>query len=171
MTCSGAVLPLLETSYLGLGEMPCCWIQQALDRESSAVRNNPYEGDLQKVLSDEGKHNGLFWKSAEGQPQSPIGPLIADAAQEGYKKQNSSVPFHGYIYRVLKSQGEGRTGRGDGLHDKRKADPWIRIRCLSRTVPEFWCDDLYRGSRRAGLSKGPGIAYRESRSRNDRLQP
>src|SRR5262249_12790408 len=30
----------------------------------------------QKLLSDEGKHNGLYWKSAEGEPRSPMGPLI-----------------------------------------------------------------------------------------------
>src|SRR5271156_2935503 len=32
----------------------------------------------QKIYSDEGQHNGLYWK-ASGEPQSPIGPLVAAA--------------------------------------------------------------------------------------------
>ena len=57
----------------------------------------------QKVLSDPGKQNGLFWKVAEGEPESPVGPLIAYAAGEGYKEKGE--PFHGYFFRVLTSQG------------------------------------------------------------------
>src|SRR5215470_17433265 len=64
----------------------------------------------QKVLSDEGKHNGLYWKTAPGEPTSPIGPLIAKATREGYEKGTKSVPFHGYYYRVLTSQGKVAPG-------------------------------------------------------------
>jgi DUF2950 family protein len=61
-------------------------------------------------LSDEGRHNGLYWKSGEGEPASPIGPLIAQAAQEGYRRKEGPVPFHGYIYRLLQSQGKNAPG-------------------------------------------------------------
>lgn len=64
----------------------------------------------QKILSDEGKHNGLYWKSAEGEPASPIGPLIAQATREGYERKQNSIPFHGYYYRVLMSQGKDAPG-------------------------------------------------------------
>lgn len=63
-----------------------------------------------KILSDEGKHNGLYWKSAEGEPASPIGPLIAQATREGYERKGNPVPFHGYYYRVLMSQGKDAPG-------------------------------------------------------------
>ena len=33
----------------------------------------------QKLLSDEGRQNGLYWAAAPGAPPSPIGPLIATA--------------------------------------------------------------------------------------------
>ena len=62
----------------------------------------------QKVLSDPGKQNGLFWKVAEGEPESPVGPLIAYAAGEGYKEKGE--PFHGYFFRVLTSQGAKAPG-------------------------------------------------------------
>jgi hypothetical protein len=65
----------------------------------------------QKVLSDNGMHNGLYWKTAEGEPSSPIGPLIASATEEGYvKKEAGPTPFHGYIYRVLHRQGKNAPG-------------------------------------------------------------
>src|SRR5713101_1880317 len=66
----------------------------------------------QKILSDTGKSNGLYWKTAEGQPESPIGPLIASASAEGYKSDagGNPVPFHGYYYEVLKRQGKNAPG-------------------------------------------------------------
>ena len=57
----------------------------------------------QKLISDPGKHNGLYWKAAEGEPDSPIGPLIAYANGEGYKDKDAA--FHGYLFSVLTSQG------------------------------------------------------------------
>jgi Protein of unknown function (DUF2950) len=65
----------------------------------------------QKFISDEGKRNGLYWKTADGEPESPIGPLVAYAAGEGYdKSQEPPNPFHGYFYRVLSGQGASAPG-------------------------------------------------------------
>jgi hypothetical protein len=65
----------------------------------------------QKFISDEGKQNGLYWKPAdENQPESPLGPLAAHAAAEGYGNAQAPQPFHGYIYRILTKQGERAHG-------------------------------------------------------------
>jgi hypothetical protein len=65
----------------------------------------------QKFISDEGKQNGLYWKVAEGQPESPIGPLVAYAASEGYGgKHDTPQPFHGYYFRILTGQGAKAIG-------------------------------------------------------------
>ncbi len=66
----------------------------------------------QRILSEEGQHNGLYWSAAAGEPESPIGPLIAKAVAEGYKKGQGGqpVPFHGYMYRVLTRQGKHAPG-------------------------------------------------------------
>lgn len=59
----------------------------------------------QKFISDPGKHDGLYWQSAEGQPPSPLGPLAAQAASEGYTAHTGAhIPFHGYYFRMLKGQ-------------------------------------------------------------------
>ena len=72
----------------------------------------PHDGDsvrqyAQKFFSDPGKHNGLYWDAASGEPESPIGPLVAMAESEGYSKdaaQQQAQPFDGYYFRILKGQ-------------------------------------------------------------------
>ena len=60
-------------------------------------------------VSSEGKQDGLYWKAAEGEPESPIGPLAAHAAAEGYTNEPPE-PFHGYIFRILTEQGSDVKG-------------------------------------------------------------
>jgi hypothetical protein len=68
-----------------------------------------------KFLSDAGKQNGLYWKTAGDQPKSPIGPLLVSASNEGYQMhQGEPSPFHGYYYRILTKQGPAAKG---GAHD------------------------------------------------------
>jgi hypothetical protein len=66
----------------------------------------------QKILSDPNAKNGLYWPTSATEPESPIGPLIADATEEGYKRDRGGrpAPFHGYYYRVLTSQGADAPG-------------------------------------------------------------
>jgi hypothetical protein len=65
----------------------------------------------QKIQSDAGKRNGLYWPVAAGEEESPIGPMIADATAGGYKiGAGSPVPFHGYYYKILTRQGKNALG-------------------------------------------------------------
>ena len=67
----------------------------------------------QKLRSEPGKFDGLFWEAEPGQPQSPLGPLIADARVAGYKLENptdKSSPYHGYFYRIITRQGAAAPG-------------------------------------------------------------
>jgi hypothetical protein len=65
----------------------------------------------QKIQSDPGKHDGLYWPVNSGEEESPIGPLIADATAEGYKTGIATpIPFHGYYYKVLTRQGKNAPG-------------------------------------------------------------
>ncbi len=63
-----------------------------------------------KLVSDEGMHNGLYWPTAEGEPQSPAGPFVASAAEEGYRTGAGRTPYHGYYYRLLYAQGANANG-------------------------------------------------------------
>jgi len=74
----------------------------------------------QKLISTEGLHDGLYWPVAEGGPESPIGPLVAAAAQEGYQHVDGEpTPFHGYYYRGLRSQGKNAPGGARNYVDRK----------------------------------------------------
>jgi hypothetical protein len=57
--------------------------------------------------SDPGKENGLYWPTAHGQKRSPLGELVAQAAEEGRPLGEGSrpTPLHGYYFRILTSPG------------------------------------------------------------------
>jgi len=63
-----------------------------------------------KWVSSEGQQDGLYWKAVEGQPDSPVGPLIAYAAAEGYTNGAHPEPFYGYFFRMLTAQGANAKG-------------------------------------------------------------
>jgi Protein of unknown function (DUF2950) len=65
----------------------------------------------QKFISDPGQQNGLYWPEVQGQPRSPLGPMVAYATSEGYKAEpNHHQPYHGYYYIMLPRQGPGAKG-------------------------------------------------------------
>ena len=87
----------------------CYALVQAQREYSSSVRaGESSKHYAMKFISDEGKENGLYWKASGGKPISPIGPLVADAASEGYS--NKAAPFHGYYFRILTKQGSSSKG-------------------------------------------------------------
>jgi hypothetical protein len=64
-----------------------------------------------KFVSDDGKQNGLYWKTGDNDEPSPIGPMLAVAAKEGYTlPQEQPAPYHGYYYRILTRQGAAAKG-------------------------------------------------------------
>jgi hypothetical protein len=65
----------------------------------------------QRLVSDEGGHNGLYWHGASDEFDSPINPLIAYARQNLPPDQvGEHVPFNGYFFRILSSQGPHAPG-------------------------------------------------------------
>ena len=67
----------------------------------------------QRFMSSAGKHDGLYWQIAEGEAESPMGPLVASARAEGYGGKSSRgkrSPYHGYYYRILTKQGKHAPG-------------------------------------------------------------
>ena len=81
-----------------------------------AIKDRNRDGLLeyaQKFVSDSGKRNGLYWEAKQGEPQSPLGPIVARARSEGYQGKQSGggpVPYHGYYYKILTGQGKNAPG-------------------------------------------------------------
>jgi hypothetical protein len=63
----------------------------------------------QKLMSDPGKHNGLFWPAKAGDLRSPAGPSLAAAEAVGYSATTAgkSTPYYGYLFRPLTAQSSG----------------------------------------------------------------
>jgi Protein of unknown function (DUF2950) len=101
------------------------------DNETSAVRilkaivigqhqyfGQTHDGDstnqyAQHFMSDSGKQDGLYWKVSAGQPESPIGPLVASASAHGYRAKTAEgtpAPIHGYFFTILTKQGKNAPG-------------------------------------------------------------
>jgi hypothetical protein len=95
---------------IGRNEMSTIRVCQELvaaQKEYSADHNQY----AQKIFSDEGQQNGLYWK-ASGDRLSPIGPLVAAAVTESYarSRDGAATPYRGYYYRVLTHQGKNAPG-------------------------------------------------------------
>jgi hypothetical protein len=63
--------------------------------------------------SESGKQNGLYWPVAPHQKRSPLGDLVARAAEEGTpigQAGQAPSPFHGYLFKILTAQGDAAPG-------------------------------------------------------------
>jgi len=66
-----------------------------------------------KFMSDSGKQNGLYWPATRGQNRSPLGDLVAQAAEEGRSVGGGSgqpSPLQGYYFKILTAQGPAASG-------------------------------------------------------------
>jgi Protein of unknown function (DUF2950) len=101
---------------IGRNEMAAIRICQELVDAQKEYYAAPHDGKskqyAEKFVSDEGKHNGLYWNTGRGESESPIGPYLANAGGDPYPAELSSQakPFHGYYFQMLTKQGEHAKG-------------------------------------------------------------
>jgi hypothetical protein len=62
--------------------------------------------------SDPGRQNGLYWVAARGEPRSPLGDVLSEAAVDrgAAAPSRSASPFYGYHFRILTAQGKAAPG-------------------------------------------------------------
>ena len=99
---------------IGTNELAAIKVCRALyqaqrDYAATGHDGNPAGVYAQRFRSEAGTQNGLYWPVAEGEPESPAGPLVADAEAAGYE-QGKRHPYHGYYFRILKAQGPNARG-------------------------------------------------------------
>ncbi|WFU57046.1 DUF2950 domain-containing protein [Bradyrhizobium pachyrhizi] len=103
-----------EILYRRIGRNELAAIQTCLayvDAQNEYAEKDRGEGVgayAQRIVSRPGKTDGLFWR--DDKYPSPLGELAAQAAAEGYKVGEQSMPYHGYYYRILKAQGSDAPG-------------------------------------------------------------
>lgn len=98
---------------IGANELHTLGVVRAyVDAQYEYAERDP-DGDgikdhAERLLSAPGKKDGLYWPVAGGEAESPMGPLVAAAAAEGYRKGGNS--YHGYRYKILKAQERSAPG-------------------------------------------------------------
>ncbi len=103
---------------IGQNELDVIELLHGYVRAQATYRRQNPDGDglpsfASAILSSAGKHDGLYWDAAPGEPESPVGDFVARAAADGYQLDGTDVepePYLGYYYRVLTRQGPHAPG-------------------------------------------------------------
>jgi len=99
---------------IGRNELDAIEVCRELVNAQNEYHAEAHDGVKQfapRFLSDDGKHNGLYWKISNREPESPVGQLLALANTGDYAKEATKPrAFHGYYYRILNSQGRHAPG-------------------------------------------------------------
>jgi hypothetical protein len=89
-------------------------LRALVDAEKQYFTHPPADVSQQfarRLVSHEGQHNGLYWFGASDEFDSPLNPLIAYARQNlPQDRVGEHVPYNGYMFRILTSQGPHATG-------------------------------------------------------------
>ena len=86
----------------------------------AAEHDGTSEVYAQRLVSRAGKHDGLYWPSADGDAESPFGPMLSGAACEGdVVTEVAKQPFHGYYFRTLCAQGAHAPGGSKSFLDEK----------------------------------------------------
>lgn len=99
---------------IGRGELiaiaSCDAIASAQQQYFRRPHNNRKEY-AQKLVSDQGKQDGLYWVASDGQAPSPLAQLGDLAAAVGYAGTGDKPqPFNGYYFQILTRQGAQAEG-------------------------------------------------------------
>ena len=100
---------------IGRNELSVMQVLQAyVDAQREYYLRNP-QGDkllqyAQRVVSNPGKRDGLYFPTKAGEPVSPLGPAVDKAKAQGYSEADREAGYHGYHFRILKGQGPDAPG-------------------------------------------------------------
>jgi len=97
---------------IGQNEISTIIVCQELVQAEKGYHSTNHKEYARRIFSKEGQHDSLYWKAADGEVQSPIGPLVAWAVAEDHAESQDGAltPYRGYYYRILTRQ--GRSGPG-----------------------------------------------------------
>ena len=91
----------------------------------------------QKIRSTPGTRDGLYWRAAPDEDQSPFGPLVAEARAEGYDKEDGrgrAAALPRVPVQDPHGAGRGRPRRGLQLRHQRQHGRGIRPCRVSRAL-------------------------------------
>ena len=101
----------IQARYIGRNELTVVQTLLAIvDAQHEYATLDPMKTGVatyaRRLLSSPGRKDGLYWESKPGEPESPLGPLLANA-QPGSTEVDG---YFGYHYRLLYGQGPAAPG-------------------------------------------------------------
>ena len=115
----------MRTRRIGRNELDAMKVALAYtDAQEDYYRADPDRDGVKtfatRLLSSQGRRDGLYWPTLEGEPPSPLGPLLALAAP--------GQSYRGYHFRILDAQGPSATGGAKSyLSDGRMSEGFALI--------------------------------------------
>ncbi len=114
---TAAGLEEILTRRVGENELSTIKVMRAFVDAQNEYASRERDGTgiqfARRLMSREGRKDGLYWPVSDGEEASPMGPLVAEAQREGYKRSGSDTAppnYHGYVYRLLYAQGANAPG-------------------------------------------------------------
>jgi hypothetical protein len=101
---------------VGRNELNVINLCRAYCRMQARYASQPHDGlpaglFAQRLRSNAGREDGLYWPKKPGERNSPLGDLAAEAAADGYDlNKPPATPFWGYYFRILHAQGPDAPG-------------------------------------------------------------
>ena len=105
---------------IGMNELDTIGVCHAYVNAQREYASRDRNGDgvlqyAQLLRSTPGAHDGLYWSQKNGDELSPLGPLVAQARGEGYRRaarlmSDEQAPYHGYYFKILSRQGRHAPG-------------------------------------------------------------
>jgi len=80
-----------------------------VDREGDGIKKFAL-----RIKSRPGKRDGLYWDTKPGEDESPLGELVAEAEEQGYRPgyrlSRRGQPYYGYYFKLIMRQGAAAPG-------------------------------------------------------------
>jgi hypothetical protein len=93
-----------------------CRAYVSAQREYAALQLGGQSEFALRFVSSGTQRDGLYWSVKPGDPESPFGPLVAQAQASGYAAgeaapaHSAARPYYGYFFHILTSQGPNAAG-------------------------------------------------------------
>jgi Protein of unknown function (DUF2950) len=96
---------------LAVMKVAAAFVEAQREYASKGRDGQPAGTYAQRFVSQDGRHNGLYWPVSNADPvPSPMGQLAARAAADGYRRADAREAYYGYYFKVLTSQGPHAPG-------------------------------------------------------------
>jgi Protein of unknown function (DUF2950) len=101
----------IQARRIGKGELNAIAASEAIANAQKQYFSQAHEGGkvrqyAEKLVSDPGKQNGLYWPVTEGQAVSPLGKLGDFGTAVASSGGDHPALFNGYYYRILSKPGD-----------------------------------------------------------------